>query len=595
MEDKIVKVLGSQKVGLALKRKRAAQFGVHSTEPICMAHQCPAMTSLNSVGKRQKLGGCSSALANSETRFRPLYRGYSNFMKSGIPKQIMLYENGEWINFPRDLLDLAGETLQVKKASLEIKSNGQHCVLDFLHMFFLDLNTGMQQPLGWIDAAGSCFFPEIYGAYKSQCYNSNDFGNTEPQVEGNHGSDVIKLQLEIEINGVGQSSLELCSGESNDYIKQSQTDEKPAYDYDIEEVEDNCCRIPTGKAYEVAPKLKELDMNLTSGIELVNGELDTRTVEKIFRDGMNSDGSLEILNIKHCHDTSTQSQLELFNKHIEMIKLYRGDANVRFAWLPVSETELSCLTMYGIGLSGASSIKSMYGTGVHLTAVDCSNVSASHCDIDDNGVQHLVFCRVIMGNMELLHPGSRQFHPSGKDFDSGVDNLTKPTYYVIWRMNMNTHIYPESVVSFKVAPSLKVESHTNDISRITASCQASPGQIPLGSSVINMDGDAQPPDDWRPQERAASVASNSMKTPKSPWMPFSMLFAAICNKVSSKDMERINMQYEQFRAKKMHRDDFVKQLRLVVGDSLLRSTITSLCKFPEDDVLFIVKSKYASP
>lgn len=81
--------------------------------------------------------------------------------------------------------------------------------------------------------------------------------------------------------------------------------------------------------------------------------------------------------------------------------------------------------------------------------------SASHCDIDDDGVQHLVLCRVIMGNMELLYPGSGQFHPSSKDFDSGVDNLTKPTYYVVWRMNMSTHIYPESVVSFKVAPSPK--------------------------------------------------------------------------------------------------------------------------------------------
>lgn len=80
-------------------------------------------------------------------------------------------------------------------------------------------------------------------------------------------------------------------------------------------------------------------------------------------------------------------------------------------------------------------------------------------NIDDNGVQHLVFCRVILGNLELLHPGSRQFHPSSKDFDSGVDNLTKPTYYVVWRMNMNTHIYPESVVSFKAAPNPKGDNH----------------------------------------------------------------------------------------------------------------------------------------
>lgn len=63
----------------------------------------------------------------------------------------------------------------------------------------------------------------------------------------------------------------------------------------------------------------------------------------------------------------------------------------------------------------------------------------------------MFFCRVIMGNMELLRPGSKQFHPSNPDFDSGVDDLQKPRHYIVWNMNMNTHIYPEFVVSFKVS------------------------------------------------------------------------------------------------------------------------------------------------
>ena len=77
--------------------------------------------------------------------------------------------------------------------------------------------------------------------------------------------------------------------------------------------------------------------------------------------------------------------------------------------------------------------------------------SASHCDIDENGVRHLVFCRVIMGNMELLRPGTRQFRPSSSDYDSGVDDIHNPRYYIVWNMNTNTHICPEYVVSFKVS------------------------------------------------------------------------------------------------------------------------------------------------
>lgn len=59
--------------------------------------------------------------------------------------------------------------------------------------------------------------------------------------------------------------------------------------------------------------------------------------------------------------------------------------------------------------------------------------------------------------MELVRPGSRQCHPSREEFDSGVDDLQNPKYYIIWNMNMNTHIYPEYVVSFKVSPRVSAE------------------------------------------------------------------------------------------------------------------------------------------
>jgi len=55
-----------------------------------------------------------------------------------------------------------------------------------------------------------------------------------------------------------------------------------------------------------------------------------------------------------------------------------------------------------------------------------------------------------MGNMEVVQPGSKQFHPSRENFDSGVDDLQNPRHYVVWSMNINTHIFPEYVVSFKV-------------------------------------------------------------------------------------------------------------------------------------------------
>lgn len=41
--------------------------------------------------------------------------------------------------------------------------------------------------------------------------------------------------------------------------------------------------------------------------------------------------------------------------------------------------------------------------------------------------------------------------------------------------------------------------------------------------------------------------SSSLKTPKSPWMPFSMLFNAISKEVSLNDMKLVNGHYGLFR------------------------------------------------
>lgn len=76
-------------------------------------------------------------------------------------------------------------------------------------------------------------------------------------------------------------------------------------------------------------------------------------------------------------------------------------------------------------------------------------------DVDEKGLRHMVLCRVILGNVELIQSGSKQFYPSDPCFDSGVDDLQTPNNYVIWNMNMNTHIFPECVVSFKMSPTIK--------------------------------------------------------------------------------------------------------------------------------------------
>ncbi|KAK2636488.1 hypothetical protein Ddye_031280 [Dipteronia dyeriana] len=49
--------------------------------------------------------------------------------------------------------------------------------------------------------------------------------------------------------------------------------------------------------------------------------------------------------------------------------------------------------------------------------------------MDENGLRHVLFCRVILGNMETVPTGSGQFHPSIPEYDSGVDNLGAPSRF----------------------------------------------------------------------------------------------------------------------------------------------------------------------
>ncbi|CAD6212199.1 unnamed protein product [Miscanthus lutarioriparius] len=76
---------------------------------------------------------------------------------------------------------------------------------------------------------------------------------------------------------------------------------------------------------------------------------------------------------------------------------------------------------------------------------------------------------------------------------------------------------------------------------------------------------------------AAPMLGDSMeKAPSSPWMPFSMLFAAISTKVSPENMDMVISCYEEFKIKKISRGELVKKLRHVVGDRVLISTIMRL-------------------
>uniref|UniRef100_A0A1S4DDK2 Inactive poly [ADP-ribose] polymerase RCD1 n=1 Tax=Nicotiana tabacum TaxID=4097 RepID=A0A1S4DDK2_TOBAC len=576
METKYGKVLDrSQNIVVDLKRKRVARCETHLSGATHMIF--PVRSSLNSsirpLGKRRKLNGSNSTCGGCAFHPREsLRRYYLNFRKSGLPQRLMYYQKGQWTDFPENIVTMAKKNLRIKKSVTEVEFNGKKFVLDFFHMLRLDLKSGLQQPIAWIDEAGNCFFPELFANCDElhECCHSEHKDSIEVDSE-TEGSNDLEMQLEIEINGADMSSLKESSGESNAIVKQVNLCHKPAAKNCTAEVGDNCVRVSDTKSKDDSAENHQL-VEYAAGCKWEY--LDPDVVGEIFLKGINSPSGAKIFELHRVSSTFMEVRRELFQKQVEITKKQRGGASLSCAWLPSSKGMITNIMKYGLANYDLSKSKSRYGVGVHLFPANCTEISAKYCDYDENGVQHMILCRVIMGNMELVYPGSKQFHPSSEDFDNGVDNLENPKCYVVWTMNMNTHIFPEYVVSFKLSPDAEGYLVGNespiDVSAVSTCCN----QVPADTLPTDLGTDGY-------QNSLGLASKKAARMPKSPWMPFPMLFAAISRKVPQEDMNLVSSNYELFKDKKISRDEFVRKLRLIVGDTLLRSTITSLqCKVP---------------
>ncbi|KAH7857728.1 hypothetical protein Vadar_015944 [Vaccinium darrowii] len=130
-----------------------------------------------------------------------------------------------------------------------------------------------------------------------------------------------------------------------------------------------------------------------------------------------------------------------------------GNANIKHAWYGASKSEICEILSYGFTTCRQPEDGDGYGVGVYLSPFDCAIDGALSSEADEDGLRHLLLCRVILGKMEEICVGSKQYQPSSNHFDSGVDNLSAPRRHIIWSAYMNSHIVPNYVVSFR-APNL---------------------------------------------------------------------------------------------------------------------------------------------
>ncbi|KAL8140777.1 hypothetical protein V2J09_006798 [Rumex salicifolius] len=204
-----------------------------------------------------------------------------------------------------------------------------------------------------------------------------------------------------------------------------------------------------------------------------------------------------------------------------------GDANLKFAWFGTSKGGVEQIMSHGFGLPELKQNDGLYGRGIYLSTDNSPFESVQSADVDENGLRHVVLCRVLLGKMEVIHPCSEQTHPSSEQFNSGVDSLESPTKYIIWSTNMNTHILPEYVVSFRT---------------------------PLGLRNVNRE---------------------KVKKPTSPWLPFSALIQDLEKFLSPSSVRLISKYHKDHKERRISRNQLIQLIRQVAGDELLMAVIKS--------------------
>lgn len=319
-------------------------------------------------------------------------------------------------------------------------------------------------------------------------------------------------------------------------------------------------------------------------IKLDEADHEFTTVQNRFFTGLGMLASYTTIKgiYKDCHrSTSGLSRLQAFKRQEEITRTERGDANVKYAWHGTSKQGVSVIVLHGFGQPRIPKNGAMYGVGVYLAPEDYSHVSAVYSDVDENGEQHVVLCRVIMGNMEQVEQGSEQFHPISEAFDTGVDDICNPKRFIVWTTHMNTHILPEYIISFKLAPPW------NDI------IAALRGKHSVGKTISTGKGlqlDGKSCDCSTPGKTSCTTGKPvpkslagcgleekaSSRAPRSPWMSFPMLFLVMKAKLSDEKMHELQQHYLQFKVGRMPRDELIKVVRSIAGDRLLADSIRSM-------------------
>ncbi|KAK3152755.1 hypothetical protein QOZ80_2BG0163130 [Eleusine coracana subsp. coracana] len=427
----------------------------------------------------------------------------------------MYYKQGSWHNFPEQIMKSLIYEFKGNKSSVVSVMDDEPLLVDFLSMTLVNLKTRKQRSVAWFDDTGKCFFPSLFFDEDSDELSRGDSGTVDNAAQGIMLDKVANSPPEVVKQVVLESS--------------SPVPQKPC----------------------TADILRKKITSVERGSE---GFL---FVQNLFLSGMGSFASPS--SILHVHryspnDITAQCRLEAFERQMKSTKEERGDANVRYGWLGSRKNDIIRILINGLGTTANPAEKASLSAGVYLSPENRAFTSVGLCDVDEKGVQYMLLCRLILGNMEPVEPGSQESFPSSEMFDSGVDDCSNPKCYVMWPSHLNTHMRLEYLVSFKLIP--KVQNYLLDLKGLWFN--PSPKDVAVDISTL------QP------------VMCETGEGPTSPWISFRVLFGVIQDNISSVARELLFHHYEELKESKITREEMVKKMIIIVGEKILLEALKKL-------------------
>jgi hypothetical protein len=434
----------------------------------------------------------------------------------------MYYEGGSWKDFSSEIFGAVRSGFVEAKPMIEVEIGNSLCLFDLYRMLQIDLVTGNQRSVAWIDVDGKCFFPKrfIEGGREFSDVPAQNISVEISNDAANSSSEYPKIEIQIKI------------GEDGNLTKRKR-----------EEVEEQGYESCSSDKVE-RPKKRHEQMQITPVLKtpkVANTKLLIEGVDKAYSVIKNlfvssldvSERDSTVTAIHQCvrSDVLDQARHQVFQKQLEITKAARGDANMVFAWYGTSSEGVSTILAHGFATPDRYPGGAAHGVGIHLSPIKSCNLSALSSDVDENGEKHVLLCRVILGRCEKIEAGSQQSYPSSKDFDTGVDDIRNPKWHIIWCASMNTHILPECVITYKP-----------------------PNHV--------LQGQLEEP------------SFNSFKP--TPNRFATQLLSKLGNSVPSSKYFQLKNLFNTYKEKKVTKDVFIRQLRSLVGDDRLLATIREL-------------------